>query len=232
MQHKVLRADGGRAIEFAAKRDDGLRADLRIERRQVHEVVHVNDQRREIELLPHGAKTFDIVGVRHARTPHPGARREDLKCIRAESVRGKRGIFKRLCARGVDADSQTVIVAKSVILNRESEMSQMEPRPFSKRLATNLITLIAVVLAGGFLAAALVRYSPGFDSIPEDLNPQINAATLRALHERHERANSLPVFYARYLSGAMQGDLGVSQNLNRPVAELLRWRAPDQGRCG
>jgi ABC-type dipeptide/oligopeptide/nickel transport system permease component len=102
----------------------------------------------------------------------------------------------------------------------------MEPRPFSRRLASNLITLIAVVLAGGFLAAALVRYSPGFDSIPEDLNPQINPATLRTLHERHERANSLPVFYARYLAGALRGDLGVSQNLNRPVAELLRRRAP------
>lgn len=105
-------------------------------------------------------------------------------------------------------------------------MSQMKPRPFSNRLATNLITFFAVVLAGGFIAAALVRYSPGFDSIPEDLNPQINPATLRALHEQHDRANSLPVFYARYLAGAIRGDLGTSQNLNQPVAELLRRRAP------
>lgn len=81
-------------------------------------------------------------------------------------------------------------------------------------------------MAGGFIAAALVRYSPGFDSIPEDLNPRINPATLRALHEQHDRANSLPVFYTRYLASAARGDLGISRNLNQPVAELLRRRAP------
>jgi ABC-type dipeptide/oligopeptide/nickel transport system permease component len=95
-----------------------------------------------------------------------------------------------------------------------------------KRLASNLITLALVVLAGGFLASALVRYSPGFDSIPEDLNPDISPATLRALHEQRGRENSLPAFYARYLSHAIRGDFGVSQNLKIPVNELLRERAP------
>jgi peptide/nickel transport system permease protein len=98
--------------------------------------------------------------------------------------------------------------------------------PFSSRLVLNLITLVSVVLAGGFIAAALVRYSPGFDSIPEDLNTDIGAATLRALHEQHNRENSLPVFYVRYLASAAHGDFGVSQNLRQPVAELLRQRAP------
>lgn len=88
------------------------------------------------------------------------------------------------------------------------------------------MTLALVVLAGGFLAAALVRYSPGFDSIPEDLNPDISPATLRALHEAHNRENSLPVFYARYLGRAAHGDFGISENLKQPVAELLRQRAP------
>jgi peptide/nickel transport system permease protein len=94
------------------------------------------------------------------------------------------------------------------------------------RLVSNLITLALVVLAGGFFAAALVRYSPGFDSIPEDLDPGISPATLRALHEAHGRENSLPVFYAHYLARAVHGDLGVSQNLKLPVTELLRQRAP------
>jgi peptide/nickel transport system permease protein len=94
------------------------------------------------------------------------------------------------------------------------------------RLVSNLITLVLVVLVGGFLAAALVRYSPGFDSIAEDLDPSISPATLRALHEQHTRENSLPVFYAHYLGRAARGDLGVSQNLKLPVNELLRERAP------
>jgi ABC-type dipeptide/oligopeptide/nickel transport system permease component len=54
----------------------------------------------------------------------------------------------------------------------------------ASRFCSNLVALILVVLAGGFACAALVRNSPGFDSIPEDLNPQISPATLRTLHER------------------------------------------------
>ena len=97
---------------------------------------------------------------------------------------------------------------------------------FSNRLVSNVITLALVSLAGGFLAAALVRYSPGFDSIPEDLNPDISPATLRALHEQRGRDNSLPVFYARYLARAVHGDFGISENLKVPVTELIRQRAP------
>lgn len=102
----------------------------------------------------------------------------------------------------------------------------MPPRSFFSRLAAHLTTLALVVFAGGFAAAALVRYSPGFDTIPEDLDPRIGPETLRELHERHAQANSLPIFYARYLAGAVHGDFGVSQSLKRPVAELLRRRAP------
>jgi hypothetical protein len=87
-------------------------------------------------------------------------------------------------------------------------------------------TLIAIVLAGGFLASALVRFSPGFDSIPEDLDPNIGPSTLQALHRQHERANSLPVFYARYLAAAVHGDFGNAQTLKQPVSELIRDRAP------
>lgn len=100
------------------------------------------------------------------------------------------------------------------------------PRAFLNLLASRLLMLAAVVFAGGFIAAALVRYSPGFDSIPEDLDPQISLQTLRILHEQHERANSLPIFYAHYLAGAIRGDLGISQSLRQPVAELLRRRTP------
>jgi peptide/nickel transport system permease protein len=94
------------------------------------------------------------------------------------------------------------------------------------RLASNLATLIVVVLVGGFLAAALVRYSPGFDSIPEDFNTALSPATLQALHAKRNLENALPVFYARYLRSAIHGDFGTSQSLGQPVALLLRQRAP------
>jgi peptide/nickel transport system permease protein len=96
----------------------------------------------------------------------------------------------------------------------------------ARRLARHLINLIVIVLMGGFAAAALVRYSPGFNSIPEDLDPSISQETLRALHAQNENNNPLPIFYARYLAGTLRGGFGVSTSLNQPVAELLRRRAP------
>jgi peptide/nickel transport system permease protein len=96
----------------------------------------------------------------------------------------------------------------------------------ARRLSLQLINLIVIVLLGGFAAAALVRYSPGFDSIPEDLDPAISPETLRALHAQNENNNPLPVFYVRYLAGTLKGGFGVSTSLNQPVADLLRRRAP------
>lgn len=89
-----------------------------------------------------------------------------------------------------------------------------------------LVHLIVIVLLGGFASAALVRYSPGFSSIPEDLDPSFSPETLRALHARYENDNPLPVFYLRYLAGTLKGGFGVSTSLSQPVSDLLRRRAP------
>lgn len=99
-------------------------------------------------------------------------------------------------------------------------------KPRLNQLACSLITAIAVISAGSFIASALVRYSPGFDSIPEDLNPQIGADTLRTLHEQRGDTTALPVFYAHYVARAIRGDLGISQSLKQPVSDLLLRRAP------
>ena len=96
----------------------------------------------------------------------------------------------------------------------------------ARRLLLQFVNLIVIVLLGGFAAAALVRYSPGFDSIPEDLDPSISAETLRALHAQNENNNPLPVFYVRYLEGTLKGGFGVSTTLNQPVSDLLLHRAP------
>ena len=81
------------------------------------------------------------------------------------------------------------------------------------------------VLAGGFVASALVRYSPGFDIDENSWNPQISTATLAAMHARREYENRLPRFYAHYLAKALRGDLGESDSFHVPVTELLRQRA-------
>lgn len=102
----------------------------------------------------------------------------------------------------------------------------MKSSGFARRFASRLLSLVFIVLLGGFAASALVRYSPGFNSIPEDLDPAISPEVLRALHAKYEDNNPLPVFYLRYLSGTFSGGFGVSSSLNQPVAGLLRRRAP------
>jgi peptide/nickel transport system permease protein len=79
---------------------------------------------------------------------------------------------------------------------------------------------------GGFAAAALVRFSPGFDIDENAWNPKLSAATVEAMHAERERENHLPRFYWSYLRAALHGDFGVSDSLRQPVSELLSSRAP------
>jgi peptide/nickel transport system permease protein len=89
-----------------------------------------------------------------------------------------------------------------------------------------VLNLSLVVLVGGFAAAALVRFSPGFDIDENSWNPKIGTATLEAMHAERERESRLPRFYLNYLRAAVQGDLGQSDSLRQPVADLLASRAP------
>lgn len=95
----------------------------------------------------------------------------------------------------------------------------------SARLAHGFLSLILAVVLGGFIASALVRYSPGFDVDENAWNPAISEHTREALHARREYENHLPLFYVRYLDKALHGDFGESDSLHVPVADLLRSRA-------
>ncbi len=106
--------------------------------------------------------------------------------------------------------------------------------PPARRIGTNSLphrfirsftSLVLAVVAGGFIASALVRYSPGFDVDENSWNPKLSAATRAAFHARREYENQLPLFYTRYLSKALGGDFGESDSLHAPVSELLRQRA-------
>jgi len=93
-----------------------------------------------------------------------------------------------------------------------------------RRLAGAALNLVLVVLIGGFLSAALVRYSPGFSVDENAWNPKISATALQARHAERERESDLPRFYLRYLRGALHGDFGNSDSLKSPVSELLAQR--------
>jgi len=102
----------------------------------------------------------------------------------------------------------------------------VDKQGLAARLGLTLLNLVLVVVIGGFAAAALVRYSPGFDVDENSWNPRISAATSEALHASRARENELPRFYLNYLSAALRGDFGQSDSLKVPVSELLRDRAP------
>lgn len=94
------------------------------------------------------------------------------------------------------------------------------------KILHQLSSIAALVLLGGLLSATLVRLAPGFDADERELDPSLNAESVRALHETHAGEHNILSFYIGYLRGAMHGDLGTSHALGQPVQSLLRERWP------
>lgn len=84
-----------------------------------------------------------------------------------------------------------------------------------------------VLLLGGFLGATMVRLAPGFGVDEEELDIRLNQESVQALRQAHSTHENLGRFYVRYLGQLLQGDLGVSQTLHRPVRQLLAERFPE-----
>jgi len=95
-----------------------------------------------------------------------------------------------------------------------------------KRIARHGLALVATVLLGGFLAAVLVRLAPGFDTDEEQLDPRLNAESVRALRDARADQHNVVRFYLHSLERAAHGDFGTSISLGQPVATLLRERMP------
>jgi peptide/nickel transport system permease protein len=68
--------------------------------------------------------------------------------------------------------------------------------------------------------------APGFDADERELDPGLNAESVRALRQSRAGEHNILSFYASYLRGAIQGDLGTSHALGQPVQNLLRERWP------
>src|SRR5919204_1765944 len=95
-----------------------------------------------------------------------------------------------------------------------------------RKILVKIAVIIGVVLLGGFLAAVLVRYSPGFGVDEHELDPRLSAQSVELLREKNAQKQNIAVVYFDYLRAAAKGDLGRSQLLDQPVATLLRQRLP------
>ena len=87
--------------------------------------------------------------------------------------------------------------------------------------------IVIVVLLGGLLGATLVRFAPGFGVDEAELDTRLNNQSLEALRLQQGQDVNLFVFYSHYLKQLLQGDLGVSRTLDRPVSQLLAERFPE-----
>lgn len=96
----------------------------------------------------------------------------------------------------------------------------------ARKIARHGIALVATVLLGGLLSATLVRLAPGSDVDEQQLDPRLNAESVRVLRETRLEQRNILVFYFRSLQRAVHGDLGTSLSLGQPVSRLLRERAP------
>ena len=94
------------------------------------------------------------------------------------------------------------------------------------RLPGQLALLATTVLAGGILAGALLRVSPGFGADERELDPRLNEASRQSIRADRMANRDLFHFYVRYFGSVLHGDLGTSESLQRPIAELIRYRAP------
>lgn len=96
----------------------------------------------------------------------------------------------------------------------------------AKQLAGLLLSLAVTVLVGGFLTAALVRFSPGFGVDEHELDPARDTAALRAGAAARPEQGDFLAYSLHHTAAMFRGDLGVSRNWNRPVSGLLRERWP------
>jgi len=102
-------------------------------------------------------------------------------------------------------------------------------RGFAWRLAGAAIRLALIVVVGVLICAALVRYSPGFESEEADIDARLSRETALAVHERSKTGENFPAFALDYFRRAVHGDLGVSRTFNSPVTDLLRDRISATG---
>src|SRR5215472_5564906 len=95
------------------------------------------------------------------------------------------------------------------------------------RFARHAARITGTLILGGLLGATLVRLAPGFGVDEAELDSRLSSQSIQALRQAQTNERNLASFYFHYLSQLLRGDLGTSRSLERPVAELLKERAPE-----
>jgi len=94
------------------------------------------------------------------------------------------------------------------------------------KLAQKVLLLTALAIVGALLSATMVRFAPGYGVDERELDPRLSAASRNAIRNEYRMGGGLISYYRGYLSGLLHGNLGTSAFLERPVAGLLKERAP------
>jgi peptide/nickel transport system permease protein len=84
--------------------------------------------------------------------------------------------------------------------------------------------LLTILMAGGLLAAALVRMAPGFGMDERLLDARLSGSSHMAIERQLSEGSNVLAYYGHYLRRLWRGDLGNSISLGRPVTELLSER--------
>ena len=103
---------------------------------------------------------------------------------------------------------------------------------FFQALASRLALWLVLVLAGGLLAAALVRLAPGFGMDERMLDARLSSSSRQAIEQQLSEGSNVIRYYAQYLARLWRGDLGNSISLGMPVRELLSERSGVSLRSG
>jgi ABC-type dipeptide/oligopeptide/nickel transport system permease component len=94
------------------------------------------------------------------------------------------------------------------------------------KFAQKLLLLTALAIVGALLCATMVRFAPGYGVDERDLDFRLTQSSRDAIRSEHKLAGGLFHYYGSYLAGLVHGNLGTSAFLQRPVAGLLKERAP------
>lgn len=93
-----------------------------------------------------------------------------------------------------------------------------------RRVLRHVLVLLGLALAGAFLAATLVRYSPGYGVDERELDPRFSRSSVEAIRNGRRLDANLLRYYGQYLYAAIHGDFGTSESLQRPVFDLVKER--------